>query len=149
MTTIAQVTNLDVPRQTASHRKISEFMTLNPTVINDRTLLEEAVAVMDELSTRHLPVSDGHRLVGILSDRDVARARLKYPSASLIVSDAMTKYPYCVSPEADMADVLRTMASNKLGCVVIKGVGERILGVFTTTDALFLMAECLDQWGNR
>ncbi|MGD8858448.1 MAG: CBS domain-containing protein [Myxococcales bacterium] len=114
------------------------------TISMDRTL-ESAAHRMDELGVRHLPVVDGDRLVGVISERDIAlvdavdRTELK----DLTVEQAMTGVPYCVSLDTPIADVARHMASRKLGSAVVVE-GSRILGVFTTTNALEALSRALD-----
>src|SRR4051794_28457149 len=54
---------------------VSEVMTANPEFIRPQATLQEAARKMKELDVGALPVCDGERLVGIITDRDVtARA---------------------------------------------------------------------------
>lgn len=53
---------------------VASFMTPAPITIDSETSLEAALALMDDSSIRHLPVVDGQKLVGIVSDRDLLDA---------------------------------------------------------------------------
>src|SRR5438445_10574856 len=52
--------------------RISEVMTKDPVTVGPGTSLREAAKVMADKWIRHLPVLDGGKLVGILSQRDLA-----------------------------------------------------------------------------
>ena len=123
--------------------KIKDFMTSHPVTVPPEMTLAEAVEVMTEWGLRHLPVLEHHHLVGILSERDVARTMPKEGKQTFLVRDAMVRDPYCVDPDTSLKEVVQTMASNRLGCVVVRGTGERVFGIFTTTDALNVLAKTL------
>ncbi|BDG06239.1 CBS domain-containing protein [Anaeromyxobacter oryzae] len=116
---------------------VQNFMTLGPVVIGSDRPLAEAHRVMRERSIRHLPVVDGGRLVGMLSQRDLYLCEtLKgVDPASEPVREAMTPEPYVVAPDAALDEVAGTMAQRKLGSAVVVDRGQ-VVGLFTTVDAL-------------
>ena len=64
-------------------------------------------------------------------------------SAMCIVGDFILGPPYSVAPDASLREVARTMAERKCGSAIVVE-GERVVGVFTTTDALRALATLLD-----
>jgi len=58
----------------APMRPVIEWMTKRPTTTTPGTPVREALRVMVEGGFRHLPVTDGEAVVGILSMRDIAKA---------------------------------------------------------------------------
>jgi len=54
-----------------------DIMTRTVTTVTPRTTINEAMELMDRGYFRHLPVLDDGRLVGIISVRDVVRARIE------------------------------------------------------------------------
>jgi acetoin utilization protein AcuB len=60
----------------------------------------------------------------------------------LLVEEAMSPGPFAVAPDAPLADVAREMAERKYGSAVIME-GDKVIGVFTTTDALAALAALL------
>jgi CBS domain-containing protein len=71
------VTERDVLKAVASgtaldQTRISEVMTQDPITVGPGTSLREAARVMADKWIRHLPVVDGGKLVGVISQRDLA-----------------------------------------------------------------------------
>jgi len=56
----------------------ADVMTANVTTVTPETTINEAMELMDRGYFRHLPVLDKGALVGIISVRDVVRARINY-----------------------------------------------------------------------
>jgi acetoin utilization protein AcuB len=87
---------------------------------------------------RHLLVTDAGRLCGVLSSRDLGRlvweeragASLRMP-----VSRIMTEDPVTVAPETGVHEAARLLLDGKIGALPVRD-GERIVGIFTTQDAL-------------
>lgn len=127
-----------------SNRIISEIMSPLTHSIGIEQTLTEATHRMHQFGIRHLPVLRGGRLVGIVSDRDLAMVE-SLPGVDpneVSVGEAMTAEPYAVPPGASLPAVLREMAEQKYGTAVIVE-GERPVGIVTTTDALRLCVSLL------
>jgi acetoin utilization protein AcuB len=123
--------------------KVRDFMTTCPHTIDDDKTLADARTSMAKLGGRHLPVVRDGRLVGILSDRDIALAeslladsgdRTRVPT----VADAMTEVVFTCGPEAHLHAVAGEMVKQKHGSAVVVDPEHplKVLGVFTTSDAL-------------
>ncbi len=119
-------------------------MTRSPHCIGKDQKLATAQALMRAARLRHLPVLDGGKLVGILSQRDiyfVETIRGADPTEDT-VEDAMTQETYQVAPSARLRAVVGAMARKKLGSAVVVDAGK-VVGVFTTTDALVALEKLL------
>ena len=73
-------TERDIVRALGEHfdaagHPVSEWMTAEPTTVPPDTPIEEALRTMLDRGFRHLPVTDGDRVLGIVSMRDLSRAR--------------------------------------------------------------------------
>lgn len=108
---------------------------------DDQTLVEVTFR-MQELGVRHLPVMRGSKLVGIVSERDLAvlKARSSVPADQLRVSDAMTRDPYRVGSTTTLSEVAKTMAEHRYGAVVVVD-DDQVTGIFTTTDGMRVLSE--------
>jgi acetoin utilization protein AcuB len=118
-------------------------MTMTPRTIEANQPIVAARRIMREYGVRHLPVVDERgRLVGVVSERDIHVAQAT--SADRVsVEEIMTAKPYAVAPNVLLQQVVRNMAAKKLGSAVVVEHG-RVLGVFTTTDALDVLADALE-----
>lgn len=62
----------------------------------------------------------------------------------MTVKEAMTPEPYTVHPDAPLREVVWAMARHKYGCVLVTQ-GAEIVGLFTTVDALRVLASVLQE----
>lgn len=103
--------------------------------------LKDIHMFMNERGIRHLPVvDDEERLVGVVSERDVLTGKDK----GLLAEDVMTINPFIVDEDADLHTVVENMADYKYGSVLIVDNEEVLTGIFTTIDALRLLARFLE-----
>jgi len=122
---------------------IRDYMTPSPYTIGADQTLTVASELMRKHKIRHLPVLRGGSVVGILSQRDVALIS-GLPSvdpAEVPVEDAMSEAVYAVRPETPLDEVAATMAANKYGAALVVGAHDKVVGVFTTIDALHALAD--------
>lgn len=124
---------------------IGACMTAGEHSIGASQTLELAALRMAQLRVGDLPVLEAGKPVGMLSERDIAVIRSVLPgqAARIPVEDAMSGVPYCVTPDTSVAEAARHMAVRKLGSALVLEHG-RAIGVFTTADALALLAELLE-----
>jgi acetoin utilization protein AcuB len=122
---------------------IRAYMTPSPHTIGADQTLEVASELMRKHKIRHLPVLRGGQVVGILSQRDVALicGLPGVEPSEVPVEDAMTDAVYSVPPETPLDEVAATMAANKYGAALVTGERGRVVGVFTTVDALHALAD--------
>jgi acetoin utilization protein AcuB len=127
--------------------KIESVMHPFPHSIGAGLNLEQAKEMMSEHNIRHLPVQEGGRLKGILTDRDInfALAMDKVDAEQILVRDAFTEDPYVVTEGEDVARVARKMAVEHIGCALITTKNESLSGIFTTVDACRVLAEVLSE----
>lgn len=108
--------------------------------------LSTARSLMEAHTIRHLPVVDGTKVVGMItmSDLFVMESTFGADPEKTLVSDAMSQDVYTVGPNEPLENVAREMARRYIGSAVVLE-GERLTGVFTTTDACRVLAEVLAQ----
>jgi acetoin utilization protein AcuB len=125
---------------------LKHVMTPFPYSIDAEAPVDEALRFMREHRIRHLPVIDGGRLAGLVSDRDIKLMLgpdFAYPNArELKVRDVVAPDSYIVELTTPLVDVLAHMAEHRLGSAVVTRNGK-LAGVFTTTDACRAFAEHL------
>lgn len=123
--------------------RIADVMTPLPVTIDLQQTLFVARKRMQEIGVRHLPVLDGGRLVGLISSRDIDLASgLGADLAQVVVGVAMSAGPYAVGPKESLGTVIARMHEDKVGSVLVVE-NERVIGLFTTVDALWLLSSVL------
>ena len=122
---------------------IRQYMTPSPHTIGAEQTLTVASELMRKHRIRHLPVLRGGSVVGILSQRDVAliSGLPQVDPNEVPVEDAMSEELYTVGPETPLDEVAATMAAHKYGAALVLGESDRVVGVFTTVDALYALAD--------
>jgi acetoin utilization protein AcuB len=116
---------------------IRNFMTPTPLTIGRAQTLAAAHILMRARRVRHLPVLDGGKLVGLVSQRDLhlVETLKDVDPTAVLVEEAMSEAPYTVGPGTPLAKVAETMVRRRYGSAVIVERG-RVVGMFTTVDAL-------------
>ena len=95
---------------------------------------QKALALMQEKKLRRLPVvDDDGQLVGIIVERDLLVAAMRYLQSRVEVGDLMTRNVVTVGPDADLNEVARTMLERKIGGLPVVEHG-RLVGIVTESD---------------
>ena len=61
----------------AASEPVTQWMTPNPVTVGPETSVERALEIMLAGNFRHLPVTEGDKVVGVVSIRDLSRATLR------------------------------------------------------------------------
>jgi acetoin utilization protein AcuB len=126
--------------------QILAYMTPFPYSIDVNAPLAEAHAFLRERHIRHLPVTAGGRLAGILTDRDIKLALGpdldSPPERELAVRDVFQPDSYVVDAGEPLEEVAATMAERHVGSALVTR-GGKLVGIFTTTDACRALARVL------
>lgn len=127
---------------------VSQYMTRTPHTIGRTRSLAAARHTMQEHHVRHLPVLDGGKVVGLVSERDLLLVET-LPAVNpteVRVEEAMVQEVFTVEPDAPIGEVIEQMLARKLGSAVVCR-DEHVVGVFTTIDALRALHELLEAPG--
>jgi acetoin utilization protein AcuB len=107
------------------------------TIQHDETV-EMAQTKMVVNSIRHLPVMDGGRLVGIISDRDVRGVLIPQRGNGGKKSNQTFYLPRDVKVE----EAARLLVTHKIGCLPVVDKGK-VVGIITDTDILWVFCEIM------
>lgn len=129
------------------YTKISQVMSPIKYTIAPFDTLAQAKQVMYKNSVRHLPVVADGELQGLLTDRDLKltlSVMADHVSEEMIkVESACITHPYVVDSETPLVEALSEMRERHIGSVIVKN--ERgLAGIFTSSDACTMLAECLE-----
>jgi len=113
---------------------VKDYMTLNPRTVNPEDSAQEIVEKMKTLNYRQFPVVEDGKLVGIITETDLADALIKDKDVS--IKDVMVTEPLTLMENASIenaSDIIRIKNFNSLP--VVSETNE-LLGLLTVTDIL-------------
>lgn len=115
--------------------KVSDCMADDVRVIGPESSLQDAAKAMAEIDAGVLPVADGDRLVGVITDRDIAiRAVAKGLPPSTPVRTVMSPdIRYCYSDD-ESEDVLENMGDIQVRRLPVLNREKRLVGIVSITD---------------
>ena len=133
-----------------------DVMTPNPLTVTPEATVAEVWDLMSESEVRHLPVVDRGALVGMVSDRDLARFdigrlvlaagaealrhELGTPVVKLMSSDVIA-----VNPETELDEIIELLVEHRIGAVPVVRPGSReVIGIVSYIDVLRAVQELLE-----
>ncbi len=130
--------------------RVRDLMSEKPITVHPDTLMLEARQRMLLARIRHLIVTEGEGVAGIVTDRDI---RLNLPSpatslsvwemnfllAKLTVRDVMTRAVVLVDPKRSAAEAAQIMLTHKISALPVTE-GDRLVGIITESDFVRLVA---------
>jgi CBS domain-containing protein len=134
-----------------------ELMTPDPVTVSPQATVAEVWDLMREADVRHVPVVQADGLVGMVSDRDLARvdiARLLKAEGAGALRDElatplarlMRPVVIAVDPESDIGEVIELLIEHRIGAVpVVREETREVLGIISYVDVLRALQGVLDE----
>ena len=116
-------------------KNIREVMTPSPETVESDKTAAEAAKLMKKADAGMIPVVRDQKLVGTVTDRDIAIrvvAEGKDPGATR-VAEIASKDVVTIGPDQDIAEALGLMASNQIRRLPVVE-GETLIGVVAQAD---------------
>ena len=115
--------------------RVAEVMTRDVRLIEPNQTIRDAARLMAEMDAGIMPVSEGDRLVGMITDRDIAvRAVAQGRGPDTAVREVMTdEVKYCFEDE-DTAAVERNMAEIQVRRLLVLTRDKRLVGILSLGD---------------
>lgn len=115
--------------------KVNQCMTSDVATVSPDDTIERAAQIMGSVDAGVLPVANGERLVGMITDRDMAirgMAEGKGPEAK--VRDCMSSEVRWCFEDDDVADCLETMAGEQIRRIPVLSRAKRLVGIVSLGD---------------
>ena len=136
---------------------IKDRMTKAPYTIQVNASISALMALMREKGLKKIPVLDGERVVGIVTDRDVERVspskattlsvfEINYLLSKSTVRDAMTKDELTVLPDAHIEAAAVLMRDERISALLVVDENKKLVGIETESD---LFDALIDMLGAR
>jgi CBS domain-containing protein len=116
--------------------QIEQIMTRNVEIISPETTLREAAQKMRDLDVGSLPVCDGERLKGMLTDRDItirATAEGRNPDSTQAI-DVMTAAIFYCYEDQDVAEAAQVMEKKQIRRLPIVDRNKKLVGIVSLGD---------------
>ncbi|MBI2561567.1 MAG: CBS domain-containing protein [candidate division NC10 bacterium] len=125
---------------------VKHRMKRDPVTVKKDDSFRYALKLIRKEGIKHLPVLDGKKLVGIVTDRDLRQAapspatslevhELNYLLERLKIEAIMTKKVITVAPETNLLDAAKLLFAHKIGCLPVVE-HEELVGIITEGDIL-------------
>lgn len=115
--------------------KAKDLMTRAPCTCSPDNSVQDVAKMMRDHDCGSVPVIEAGRVVGIITDRDLAvRGVAEGKAASTIVRDLMTESPQCCSEDDDVKSVERVMSDRQVRRVPIVNADGGCVGIISQAD---------------
>jgi CBS domain-containing protein len=124
--------------------KIKDIMTSDPELIDPNASIREAAKRMKSEDIGALPVGENDRLIGMVTDRDIAIrgvAEDRTPDATTVRDVMSEKIFYCFEDD-DIEDAAQCMAENQVRRLPILNRDKRLTGIISLADIAQTGEDC-------
>jgi CBS domain-containing protein len=130
------VSLLPPPKQEPSLMKVSEIMTSEVEVVSPQQPIQEAARLMLQADAGVVPVQEGDKLIGMVTDRDIAvRAIAEGLGPDTPVSEVMTGKPLFCFDDDNADEVSIKMSDAQVRRLpVLSREGEKLVGIVSLGD---------------
>ena len=115
--------------------KVSEVMTRDVRTVRPDQSAQEAASFMLSEDAGSMPVSDGGRLIGMITDRDIAvRGVAKGHGPETPVSELMTDDVVCIREDDDIEEAAARMSRAQVRRVPVVDANDNLCGIVSLGD---------------
>jgi CBS domain-containing protein len=119
-----------------------DIMTASVTTATSQMSLQQVAEMMREGDMGSIPVVDGGKLVGIVTDRDiVVRAVAEGQETASPIADAMTKEVFSVKPDDFAFEAIRLMGDRQVRRVPVVNEAGELAGIIAMADVALEMED--------
>ncbi len=123
---------------------VRDFMTKDPIVVSLEASIPYTADLMKKHRLKRFPVMDKGRLVGLITEKDVAKSlpspatslsrhEINYLTAKMTVSDAMTTDVVTTSPDTTVEEAIMLMRQHDIGCLPVLE-NSKLVGIITESS---------------
>ena len=117
------------------HKTIRDAMTARPTTVAPQTTAKEAARIMKTEDVGSLPILENDRLVGVVTDRDLAiRLLAEGKGAETAVGEIASKDVITIDPQQSLEEAARLMAEHQLRRLPVCEEDGKLVGILAQAD---------------
>jgi len=116
--------------------KISEMMTQETVLMSPDTTVRKACEIMRDSDIGFIPVTDGEKILGVVTDRDMATRAIangQNPDVTA-VGEIMTQDIVFIFEDQDELDAARLMQVKQIRRLIVLNHDKRLVGILSLSD---------------
>jgi CBS domain-containing protein len=115
---------------------VADVMTRDVRTMRPDDSVVQAAQAMDELNVGVIPVCEGDKLVGMVTDRDIVVRGVAQEGElrNMKLTDVMSAHVRCVHEDDDLDQVLSEMADAQIRRMPVVDDDDRIVGIVSLGD---------------
>jgi CBS domain-containing protein len=131
--------------------KVSELMTANVQTCSVHDNINRAAQIMWEADVGCVPVVDGARVAGMVTDRDVCMATYTKgrPPAAIPVANVMARSVVSCKPGDDIAEAANLMRAHRIRRLPVIDAAGMLVGILSLNDLARLARSAAEQPARR
>jgi CBS domain-containing protein len=115
--------------------RVSEAMTRNVRLCTPGQTIREVARIMAEIDAGSMPVGENDRLIGMVTDRDIAiRAVAEGKSPETPVREVMSEHIHYCFDDEEIDDVAQNMGDIKVRRLPVVNRDKRLVGILSLGD---------------
>jgi CBS domain-containing protein len=120
----------------ADSRHVRDVMTANPECVSEKDTIRDVARIMKDQDTGVVPVVDGKKIVGLITDRDIVVRGIAEGKdiANGSVRDVMTTSVRTVKEDASVDEVLNMMSNAEIRRIPVVNNNQEIVGIISIGD---------------
>lgn len=121
---------------TRGSQQIRDVMTANPTTVSEKNTIRDAAQIMKKEDTGIVPVVDGRKIIGLVTDRDIVVrlvAEGRNPS-EVRVDEVMTKNVRSLTEDSTVDEALSLMSSAEVRRLPVVNAKDELVGIVSIGD---------------
>ncbi len=117
-------------------RQVRDVMTPNPECVSEKDSIRDVARIMKEQDTGVVPVVDGKRIIGLITDRDIVVRGIAEGRelSSVKVNEIMSKSVRSVKEDTPVTEVLDLMSSAEIRRVPVVNGNNELVGIISLGD---------------
>lgn len=117
-------------------RHVRDVMTSNPECVSEKDSIRDVARIMKDRDTGVVPVVDGKKIIGLITDRDIVIRGIAEGKnlENVRVNELMTKSVRSVRDDAEINEVLSMMSSAEIRRVAVVNNNDELVGIVSIGD---------------
>jgi CBS domain-containing protein len=115
-------------------KTVKDAMSSSPRTIEASTRLPDAARLMRDQDVGSLPIVEGDRLAGILTDRDIAIRAVAEGKLDATAGDIASRQVVTIDPQQPLAEAARLMAEHQVRRLPVCEEDGRLVGMLAQAD---------------